>query len=154
MSMCTRREFVAVGAATCFASVGFVHRSLVLAQQEKPGPVDVGSVEDFKKDGAVDTWTPKHRFFVVRQNDRLFAVSAICSHRGGTLRAENDEGRLFCPKHEGTFELSGKLRGGKPQKSVPHLAIKLDDRKHVIVDTSKEIEEKDWDNPGNFLKLG
>lgn len=152
MSTCSRREFVAAGAAACFASVGFVQRTLVLAD-ETPGPVDVGALESFDKDGAVDTWTKQHRFFVVRQQGKLFAVSAICTHRGTTLRAENDNGRLFCPKHEGTFEINGKLREGKPQKSLPHLAIALNDAKHVIVNPSKEIEEKDWDKPGNFIAL-
>lgn len=154
MSECTRREFVVAGAAACAAALWTLRGTVVLADDGKE-KIDVGEVSQFKEDGAVDTWTTKHRFFIVRQGDKLFAVSATCTHKGSLIRIdEDDSNRYFCPKHEGTFELTGKRIRGKPRSSLPRLGITLDPgNNHVIVDPAREFPEAEWDRPESFVAI-
>src|SRR5690242_15569232 len=50
------------------------------------GPVDIGTIGDYPMDGVYDRFADSHDFFVVREGNRLFALSAICTHRECPLK--------------------------------------------------------------------
>ena len=121
------------------------------------GPVDVGALADFKKDGVYDKWIKPNHLIVVRDKGRLFAETAICTHKGVLLKEK--EGQLFCPKHSSRFTVQGvpapKPNGklGPAKKPLVHFAISTNDKGHVIVDTSKPIEKDKWEDAGGFIKI-
>ena len=54
------------------------------------------------------------------------ALSSTCPHLGCQVRWEEQNGRYFCPCHNGTFDPSGKATGGPPGEaglSLPRYAL-------------------------------
>ncbi|HZL38121.1 MAG TPA: Rieske 2Fe-2S domain-containing protein [Tepidisphaeraceae bacterium] len=108
------------------------------------GPIDIGPVGDFSKEGAYDKWIKPRHMIVVRAGARLYALTAICTHKQALIKADNKQ-FLLCPKHKSRFNLDGqpvpKPNGkiGLAKKPLTHFAISIDAQKHVIVDTSKPV---------------
>ncbi len=48
------------------------------------------------------------------QDGQLVALSAVCTHLTCTVRYESDSGTLYCPCHNGRFDLSGNVISGPP----------------------------------------
>ena len=47
--------------------------------------------------------------FLLYRNDRLWALSRVCTHMGCTLRISRTEGVLSCPCHGAEFDLQGQF---------------------------------------------
>ncbi len=45
---------------------------------------------------------------------QLVALSAVCTHLTCTVRYEADSGTLYCPCHNGRFDLAGNVISGPP----------------------------------------
>ena len=56
------------------------------------------------------------RVIVVQTQDQLFALSAKCTHEGCTVTFLPAQSGLWCPCHDGRFDLSGR------SLAAPHLA--------------------------------
>lgn len=152
MALCDRRRFLAGGVATCALAMWPVHGTL-RAEPDGAGRVDVGPRTTFARDGAVDTWAGRHRFFVVRQGGRLFAVHAICTHEDELLKAQHDKGRLYCAEHKSWFGLDGRVQKGKPKRPLPRLGIAVNDNGHVVVDPARRFDQPRWDDPAAFVEI-
>ncbi len=48
----------------------------------------------------------------------LVALSAVCTHLTCTVRYDGDTGTLFCPCHNGRFDLSGNVLSGPPPRPL------------------------------------
>jgi Rieske Fe-S protein len=60
------------------------------------------------------------------------AFSARCTHLSCTVRYREDGGTLWCPCHDGRFDLSGKNIGGPPPRPLAaHLVVVKGDEVYV-----------------------
>ena len=48
------------------------------------------------------------------QEGQLVALSAVCTHLTCTVRYESESGTLYCPCHNGRFDLAGNVISGPP----------------------------------------
>jgi cytochrome b6-f complex iron-sulfur subunit len=48
------------------------------------------------------------------QEGQLVALTAVCTHLTCTVRYETDSGTLYCPCHNGRFDLAGNVISGPP----------------------------------------
>ena len=48
----------------------------------------------------------------------LVALSAVCTHLTCTVRYDGETGTLFCPCHNGRFDLSGNVLSGPPPRPL------------------------------------
>jgi cytochrome b6-f complex iron-sulfur subunit len=51
------------------------------------------------------------------------AFSARCTHLSCTVRYREDAAVLWCPCHDGSFDLTGKNVGGPPPRPLPQHAV-------------------------------
>jgi Rieske Fe-S protein len=79
--------------------------------------VDAGPAADYAADG-VYTRFQYRGFFIIRQRDHLFALSAICTHRKCRLAAEPDHS-FYCKCHGSTFNPSGHVTEGPAHRDLP-----------------------------------
>src|SRR5947209_6901194 len=107
-----RREFVILAAATCAAGCGAEGGGAAGGGAGGPaaGPapfvvVDAGPVADYAADGVYDRFRDRG-FFVVREGGRLFALTAVCTHRRCKLNARPDHS-FVCKCHGSTFDPAG-----------------------------------------------
>ncbi len=51
-------------------------------------------------------------------NGQLLAFTAVCTHLNCTVRYEGDTGTIYCPCHNGRFDLAGNVISGPPPKPL------------------------------------
>lgn len=49
----------------------------------------------------------------------LLAFSAICTHEGCTVTYQPGQAILWCPCHDGRFDLTGRVLSGPPPRPLP-----------------------------------
>lgn len=56
---------------------------------------------------------------------QLVALTAVCTHLTCTVRYENDSGTLFCPCHNGRFDLAGNVISGPPPAPLETYKVEI-----------------------------
>jgi len=56
---------------------------------------------------------------------QLRAFSAVCTHLTCTVNYEADTGTLFCPCHNGRFDLAGNVVSGPPPRPLESLEVEV-----------------------------
>lgn len=56
---------------------------------------------------------------------QLRAFSAVCTHLTCTVSYESDTGTLYCPCHNGRFDLAGNVISGPPPRPLEAYAIEV-----------------------------
>lgn len=104
--------------------------------QARPATLIAGSSADF----VVGELTPlaDGPVFIGRDNEGLFALSAVCTHLGCTVARSGQE--LACPCHGSRFAVDGANLAGPAVRSLPHLALKLNDNGLVVVHLDQPVE--------------
>ena len=73
------------------------------------------------------------RVIVFQAQDQLLAFSAKCTHEGCTVTFQQGQGVIWCPCHDGRFDLSGRvLSGPPPQPLTKYVAQRQPDGGIVI----------------------
>ena len=86
-------------------------------------------------DYAVDGVYPKFRdrgLFIVRRGEKLFALSAICTHQNCKLIAETDRS-FYCKCHGSTFDPDGRVTRGPAKRDLPVLSMETNDQGELVV---------------------
>jgi menaquinol-cytochrome c reductase iron-sulfur subunit len=153
-----RREFlmklgVGAGVAGLCSQAAASLRSLVPnVSYDAPTTVKLGGPLDFP-DGL--KFLPDQRLFVFREGKTFYAVSAVCTHLGCTVRAEalprpetaTVEGktlrlthRFLCPCHGSRYSGDGGNVSGPAPRPLAwfHLEISPDDGQ-LVVDMAREV---------------
>lgn len=113
--------------------------------------VDMGEVKDYDKPGIHDKYARSNKLFIVREGDRLYAMSAMCTHRGCVVRKKDDG--LLCPCHGSTFEKNGKPTKEPAKAALFRYAISINSENRVIVNRSKVFGEREWEKKEAFVVL-
>jgi len=154
-----RRDFlmkigIGAGVAGLTAQAGASLRSLVPnVSYDAPTTVKLGLPTEFP-DGL--KFLPDERLFVFREGNTFYAISAVCTHLGCTVRAEalprvetaSVEGkpmrlthRFLCPCHGSKYRGDGGTVSGPAPRPLAwyELSIATDDGQ-LVVDLAREVE--------------
>ena len=74
-------------------------------------------------------------FFIIRQGEKLFALSAICTHKKCKLNAEPDRS-FYCPCHGSTFDPGGRVTEGPAERDLPVLDTATNETGQLVVSVS------------------
>lgn len=85
------------------------------------------------------TLEPEHRLFVVREEDALHVVSAICTHLGCTVQWKQEARGFECPCHGSRFHADGSAYAGPAPRPLTWYAVGLAPDGHLEVDTAEEV---------------
>ncbi len=130
---------------------------------QPPTTFRIGAPEEFMRGGTPDaygvievdeTWKRRYRFFVVRQQDRIFAMSGRCTHLGCTVNWFASARQFRCPCHGSEYHSNGVNFSGPAPRPLPRLKIGVDLSGMLVVDTSKVFEADSFDHPDSFVLLG
>jgi cytochrome b6-f complex iron-sulfur subunit len=73
------------------------------------------------------------RVIVFQSGDQLYAFSAKCTHEGCTVTFQPRQNVIWCPCHDGRFDLNGRvLSGPPPQPLVKYIANRQPDGVIVV----------------------
>lgn len=96
-----------------------------------PKAVNIGSSGNYVKDGVYRRYRDVG-FYIVRQGDKLFAISSYCTHRKCKLSAEKDR-TFYCPCHGSTFDPDGHVTKGPARKDLPLYSIAANESGELVV---------------------
>lgn len=129
-SVTTRRRFIdlLLGASAIgwIASVAYpIIRYLKPLPQTGPtGPTRLTRDEASKLEEKKFVIVPVsgQRVIVLQSQDKLFAFSAKCTHEGCTVTFQPGQSVIWCPCHDGRFDLTGRVLSGPPPQPLTKYA--------------------------------
>lgn len=62
------------------------------------------------------------RVIVMQSQDQLFAFSAKCTHEGCTVTYQPGQSVIWCPCHDGRFDMNGRVLSGPPPQPLTKYA--------------------------------
>lgn len=125
-----RRDFIMLTAAAAAGCQAGCASSPTAGIRERT--VDAGPIDDYAADGVYSGFRDEG-FFIVREGEKLFALSSICTHRA--CKVNPTAGRSFyCKCHGSTFDPEGKVTKGPARRNLPILAARTNDLGHLLVE--------------------
>jgi cytochrome b6-f complex iron-sulfur subunit len=77
------------------------------------------------------------RVIVCQSQDQLFALSAKCTHEGCTVTYVPGQSVIWCPCHDGRFDLTGRVVSGPPPRSLTKFVAKRQPDGAIIISEEK-----------------
>jgi len=154
MSELNRREFVlAAGAAVCAACVaGCASDGGGGAAQPWTGPTTFELPPPTEIKEGIDTrWVTVGGFFLVRERDRIYAVTSTCSHRACPVAAKGTE--YVCPCHGSRFTPAGRVLVGPATTPLTRFGTSVNAAGRLVVDRLKVFPQGQWDQSGAFVAV-
>ena len=101
-----------------------------------------------------ERWKKDYRVWIVREEERFYALSAVCTHLGCTPLWLEAEDKFKCPCHGTGFYRNGINYEGPAPRALERLKITLAEDGQLVIDKSVSFwyERGEWDKPGAFLK--
>lgn len=118
-----------------------------------PTIFSAGRPSDYAAGTVNDRFVKAWRVFVVRQNDRLFAVYAKCTHLGCTPRWYERETKFKCPCHGSGFTNAGVNFEGPAPKPLERARIWQDESGEVWIDVGRRFSQAEWGHAGAFVRV-
>jgi Rieske Fe-S protein len=149
MSTLNRRDFVLALCATAAGCAANNNGGNTTAWTG-PATFDLGPAAQLTQ--PIDTrWLQSGGFFLVRDTNRLYALSATCTHKACPLTTKGEG--ILCPCHGSRFSKEGQVQTGPATTPLPRFNISINQEGHVVVDRTKQYDEKSWQSPGASLTL-
>ena len=137
----TRRRFIdLLLGASAFAWVVSVAYPIIrylkpLPQTGPTGPTHLTRDEAAKLEQNKFVIVPVsgQRVIVLQSQDQLFAFGAKCTHEGCTITYLPGQSIMWCPCHDGRFDMNGRvLSGPPPQPLIKYIAKRQPDGSIII----------------------
>ena len=77
------------------------------------------------------------RVIVLQSQDQLHAFSAKCTHEGCTVTYVPGQSSIWCPCHDGRFDLSGRVLSGPPPKPLMKYLAKRQPDGAIVISEEK-----------------
>lgn len=77
--------------------------------------------------GWIDTQEEVSAYILTENGNDFVAISNICTHLGCRVRWIAEEGKFFCPCHNGVFGRDGSVISGPPPRPLDRFETKVED---------------------------
>ncbi len=127
-----------------------------------PSKYVIGQVKDFLVDKRPDQYgvifvdnkfKKAHRFFVIREKNRIYALFARCTHLGCTVNWFEDLNIFKCPCHGSEFHSDGVEFAGPAPRPLDRHHITLDSSGNLIVDTALVYTQEEFEKQKVFVEV-
>ena len=122
---------------------------------EPPQSFKIGYPDDFES-GKVDLrFKKKYNVWIVRDDEKITALSTVCTHLGCTPNWLETERKFKCPCHGSGFRSSGINFEGPAPRPLERYKILLANDGQIKVDKTKsyKYEKGEWNRTESFLKV-
>ena len=122
---------------------------------EPPQSFKIGFPDDFES-GKVDLrFKKKYNVWIVRDDEKIIALSTVCTHLGCTPNWLETERKFKCPCHGSGFRSTGVNFEGPAPRPLERFKISLADDGQIIIDKTKSFkyEKGEWNRSESFLKV-
>ena len=122
---------------------------------EPPQSFKIGFPDDFES-GKVDLrFKKKYNVWIVRDDEKITALSTVCTHLGCTPNWLETERKFKCPCHGSGFRASGINFEGPAPRPLERYKIVLANDGQILIDKTKsyKYEKGEWNRTESYLKV-
>jgi cytochrome b6-f complex iron-sulfur subunit len=150
---------LALSGAGAVETVRFFAPSVVF---HPPSTYEIGTIDDFSNGAHPDTygvinveskWKKEHRFFVIRESRRVYALFARCTHLGCTVNWFPGLRIFKCPCHGSQFHSNGVNFAGPAPRPLDRLKIFMNTRGNLVVDASVVFDIQEFERQEVFIRV-
>jgi len=87
------------------------------------------------------TYIPEQQVYILRSQQGLWALSAVCTHLGCITQWKPDANMIACPCHGSKFRRTGTKIEGPAPRPLPRLSLTLTADGELQVDKSETVPE-------------
>ncbi len=171
-SRLSRREFIQKGISItawggiCFSAaaglklgVEFFYPQVVF---HPPSVFEIGGMNDFfcrddpDAHGVIlvdDRFKKDHRFFVIREKNRIYALFARCPHLGCTVNWFSGIRTYKCPCHGSEFHSNGINFAGPSPRPLDRLHIQLNAAGNILVDVERIYSHAEFEENKIYIEV-
>jgi cytochrome b6-f complex iron-sulfur subunit len=77
------------------------------------------------------------RVIVLQSADQLLAFSAKCTHEGCTVTYQPAQSVIWCPCHDGRFDLTGRVLSGPPPQPLAKFVVQRQPDGGIVISQQK-----------------
>jgi len=140
----TRRDWLGLAAlwsamgTALFALLGALRLPMPSVFPESQAQVKIGKPEVFAK-GSITQLRELSLWVFRREDGRMYAVSAVCTHLG-CVATRNKDGGFLCPCHGSVFTADGQVTAGPAPGPLHWLELSVAPDGQLVVDTTRQVE--------------
>ena len=132
-------------AGTAYANFRFFFPKVLY---EPPSEFKAGFPAEYAAGTVSDRWLKDHQVWIVREDDDLYALLAVCTHLGCLTSYFPNEKLFKCPCHGSNFSLQGDPLAGPAPVPLYRLALSVGKDGQITVDKAqREDREPARDQP-------
>jgi len=137
------------------ATVGALRMMFPRILYEPPTTFKAGTPKDYLPNAVSEKYKDTQRVWICRDEEKIFALIAICTHLGCTPRWLQSEFKFKCPCHGSGYTFQGINFEGPAPRPLERAKIQLTPDGQLVVDkgTSFRYERGDWDKPESFVTV-
>ena len=112
-----------------------------------PDEYEVGTVSE--------RWKAEHGVWIVRDTEKIYALSTVCTHLGCTPNWLPSEDKFKCPCHGSGFYKTGINFEGPAPRPLERFKIALNDNGEIIVDKTQKFQQEkgEWNDPDSYIPV-
>ena len=131
-------------AGSCLAFARFMFPRILF---EPKTIFKAGFIPDYPIGTVSEKYLSSQQVWIVRTEDGLYALLAVCTHLGCTPKWLEAENKFRCPCHGSGFRRDGANFEGPAPKALERVKIALDEDGQLFVDKSQKFyfEKEEWD---------
>lgn len=112
-----------------------------------------GRIEDYNIGEVSNRFKKEFGVWIVRDSEKIYALSTICTHLGCTPNWLENEGKFKCPCHGSGYYKSGINFEGPAPRPLERYKIGLSPDGEIIVDKTVKFQQEkgEWADPQSYL---
>ena len=151
-------KFLVIGWAAFAAAVGGFGTMLLRylfpnVLFEPKQSFSAGFVNDYTVGEVSERFKKKYAVWIVRDSEKLFALSTVCTHLGCTPNWLPNDNKFKCPCHGSGYYKTGVNFEGPAPRPLERFKISLSPDGEIIVDKTVKFqyEKGQWSDPNSFI---
>lgn len=112
-----------------------------------------GAIDDYVVGEVSERFKAQYGVWIVRDDEKIFALSTVCTHLGCTPNWLAAEGKYKCPCHGSGFYKTGINFEGPAPRPLERFKITLSDDGEIVIDKTKKFQQEkgEWSDPESFI---
>ena len=100
-----------------------------------------------------ERWKNKYGVWIVRDTEKIYALSTVCTHLGCTPNWLPSDNKFKCPCHGSGFYKTGINFEGPAPRPLERFKITLADDGQIVVDKTRKFQQEkgEWNDSESFL---
>jgi cytochrome b6-f complex iron-sulfur subunit len=137
------------------ATVGALRMMFPRTLYEPPTQFKAGFPADYLPMTVSEKYKDEQRVWICRDEEKIYALIAICTHLGCTPRWLAPESKFKCPCHGSGFHFDGINFEGPAPRPLERAKIALTETGELLVDKGQKFlyEKGQWSSPDAFIKV-